>query len=406
MDVTANANLSALVVDDSRSVRELLVAMLKELGVGSVLEASEGAEALRLCDHALWPIDVVFCDLSMPGVDGVQTIRHLALRHAHVTVVPFSGLDRRLLLTVARLAQQLGLRVDGPLAKPVELDAVATILGRAVRRRNDKPVKTHSKLGPEEIDWALAENRLVAWFQPKIGLKTGEVEGVEALARIIDPEGAVIQPLSFIEIAEEDADRIERLTMAIAEQSIAQAGRWRTQGLNLDVAINLSAEAIRRSDLPELMGSYASAAGLGNDKITLELTETKVASGPSVLDALSRFRLQNFGLSVDDFGTGESSLKRLKGLPFTELKIDRLFVHGADGDAQARAILEASVAMARSLGMKVVAEGVERTQDWELLEALGCDQAQGFLAARPMSGDAIPGFIEAWKTHSLAAARH
>lgn len=405
MDITANSTVSALVVDDSRAMRQLLAAMLRELGAGKVVEASDGAEALALCDQALWPFDLLFCDLSMPGLDGVQTIRHLAIRHPHVTVVPFSGLDPRLLVTVARLAQQLGLRVDGPLAKPFGIDTVAGILQRAAQRRSDQPAGPPPSLDRREIDRALAERRLIAYYQPKIGLRSGEVEGVEALARIVGDDGNIIGPDAFIAVAEQDAVCIEQLTLAIAEQSISQTGIWHTLGLRLDIAINLSAEAIRRGDLPELIGSFAGKAGLAHECVTLELTETRVASGPGVLDALSRFRLQNFGLSVDDFGTGESSLKRLKGLPFTELKVDRIFVHGADHDPQARAILEASVGMAQRLGMKVVAEGVERAQDWQLLEALGCDQAQGFLAARPMRGTDILAFIDAWKTRSLAGAR-
>ncbi|HKY89452.1 MAG TPA: EAL domain-containing response regulator [Nevskiaceae bacterium] len=402
MDVTPNATLSALVVDDSRSVRELLVAMLREMGVGTVLEASEGAEALSLCDKVLWPVDIVFCDLAMPGVDGVQTIRALAERHAHVTVVPISGLDKRLLLTVAGLAAQLGLRVDGPLSKPFDMTLIAEILLRAVRRRSDIPTRAQDVLTALQIDRALDEQRLVVHYQPKIGLRVGNVVGVEALARILDDRGGLIDPACFIEVAEQDPDRIERLTMAVAEQSIAQAGRWFASGLSLDVAINLSAEAIRRSDLPEVMGDLTNAAGLARHRITLELTETRVVNRPSVLDALSRFRLHDFGLSIDDFGTGESSLKRLKGLPFTELKVDRSFVHGADTDRDALAILQASVDLARRLSMKVVAEGVERREDWRILESLGCDQAQGFLAARPMGGSEIPGFVEAWSVDSLA----
>ena len=160
-------------------------------------------------------------------------------------------------------------------------------------------------------------------------------------------------------------------------------------------------------DFPDIVDRAIRAAGVSNKSVMLELTEGRLMTDAvRALDTLTRLRLKHIGLSIDDFGTGHSSLAQLRDIPFDELKVDRGFVHGACNDASLRAIFEASLGMARQLGMKIVAEGVEDRADWEFLRAAGCDIAQGYFIARPMTAENLADWLANWKIrrHDLAAS--
>lgn len=156
-------------------------------------------------------------------------------------------------------------------------------------------------------------------------------------------------------------------------------------GHDLNMAINLSVDSLTDLDWPEKITAVLANSGLEASSIFCEITEGRLMENASVaLDILSRLSLKRFHLSVDDSGTGYSSMEQLQRMPFSEFKIDRVFVRGASRDVSVLAILEASVSLARKLGMKVVAEGVEDQQDWDLVASMGCDQLQGYFVSRPL----------------------
>ncbi len=184
-----------------------------------------------------------------------------------------------------------------------------------------------------------------------------------------------------------------------------QARAWRQSGETFGVAVNVSMRDLAALDFPDMAARLADSVGVDPTAITLEVTEGQVMNQLSTaLDVLTRLRLKRFRLSIDDFGTGHSSLAQLRDLPFEELKIDRGFVHGASGDATRRAICNASLRMAQQLKMQVVAEGIEEPADWELLVAMGCEVGQGYLVARPMPAAELLPRIAAWNAqHALGA---
>jgi EAL domain-containing protein (putative c-di-GMP-specific phosphodiesterase class I) len=152
-------------------------------------------------------------------------------------------------------------------------------------------------------------------------------------------------------------------------------------------------------DFADYVAHEVEKAGVPLASIVLEVTESRLMRDPLVpLDILTRLRLKHIGLSIDDFGTGHSSLAQLRDIPFDELKVDRGFVHGAGEYAPLRAIVEASLGMAQHLGMKTVAEGVEDQQDWDFLRGTGCDLAQGYFIAKPMAADAVLAWIPEWES--------
>jgi EAL domain-containing protein (putative c-di-GMP-specific phosphodiesterase class I) len=171
------------------------------------------------------------------------------------------------------------------------------------------------------------------------------------------------------------------------------------------LGINLSPSMLSDVTLPDRFAAAAARFGVAPEAIVFEITETGVAREELIyLEIVTRLRMKGFHLSVDDFGTGQSSLQRLEALPFGELKVDRQFVHGAHKNPAKQAILEASIGLARTLGQKSVAEGVEHREDWDLLRRLGCDVAQGYFVAKPMPADTLPGWVNTWESSNPALA--
>jgi EAL domain-containing protein (putative c-di-GMP-specific phosphodiesterase class I) len=250
---------------------------------------------------------------------------------------------------------------------------------------------------PERIAQGIDADEFFNVYQPKVRLSDGEVTGVETLVRWQHPEYGLVAPARFIEVAEEHG-LIDRLTRTILTNALEQGRRWRMDGHEFHVAVNISMESLSSLDFPDFVADTVRKAGLPPHLLVLEVTESRLMRDPlAVLDVLTRIRLKHIGLSIDDFGTGHSSLAQLRDIPFDELKVDRRFVNHAHADSATRTILEASLGIARQLGMRSVAEGVELHADWELLRELGCDVAQGYFIAKPMNPSAFSQWMAEWE---------
>jgi EAL domain-containing protein (putative c-di-GMP-specific phosphodiesterase class I) len=221
---------------------------------------------------------------------------------------------------------------------------------------------------------------------------------VEALVRWQHPKDDLVFPDQFITTAEEHG-LIDELTRVVLTAALQQARIWQDAGLHLRVAVNVSMDNISSLEFPDFVARTAAKAGVPLTNLVLEVTESRLMKNPlAALDILTRLRLKHISLSIDDFGTGHSSLAQLRDIPFDELKVDRGFVHGAWRDSSLRAIFEANLGMAQQLGMKTVAEGVEDLEDWDFLCAAGCDLAQGYFIARPMPAEEIMGWLPTWES--------
>jgi EAL domain-containing protein (putative c-di-GMP-specific phosphodiesterase class I) len=237
----------------------------------------------------------------------------------------------------------------------------------------------------------------VNYYQPKVLVATGEVKGVEALVRWRHPVDGMVYPDQFIGVAEEHG-LIHDLTRAVLGEALIQARLWRDRGMALRMAVNVSMDDLASLDFPELVAGQAAIAGVAPEDVVLEVTESRLMKDlKTPLEVLARLRLKRFSLSIDDFGTGHSSLAQLRNFPFDELKVDRGFVHGACRDKTLRAIFDASLGLATNLGMDIVAEGVEDRDDWDFLRRTGCRLAQGYFIARPMPADDLPAWLRAWE---------
>jgi EAL domain-containing protein (putative c-di-GMP-specific phosphodiesterase class I)/ActR/RegA family two-component response regulator len=371
----------ALVVDDDPVFRALAEDMLFDAGVAQVASAEDGKDALARINTGR-PVDFLICDLNMPAHDGVSLIRLLAEQRFQGRVLIVSGESNPVIESVTKLARMQGLDIVGSVRKPLTMSVLLAALASTERAR---PIDAApAPATPSLLTAAIERGALHPFFQAKVSMKDRRICGAEALARIAETPTLMASPEPYVELAERN-NRIDDLTIAMAGAVAKHARGFHINGAQLPVSINISPLSLNRLDFPDLLADVIQRAGVPCTQVTLEVTETRLLEyGANALDVLARLRLKGFGLSVDDFGTGYSNIDRLRMYPFTELKIDQSFTRGAFVDKFARACVESSVHLARELGLKVVAEGVETEAMWSLLASLGVDEAQGFLMARPM----------------------
>ncbi len=395
MDTIVRA-LTVLIVDDSSFSRGVARRVLDGLGISGVHEAENGRKAIEWLSHSNNAVDVVFCDLLMPDMDGVEFLRHAAELPRKPIIVFVSGAGSSLLNTAEDTARARQLRVLGVIEKPLTPAEVQRVLGRFDAVSQKPPVvleESGPQITPDDIDKALEEDEFVLHFQPKVSMQTEKLVGLEALVRWTHGEHGVISPGSFIPLAEESgkiADLTDRITMLALKQS----GEWTDAGLETKLSINLSAYMLVDLALPDRLEAEAKRLNIDPQQIVLEVTETGLfQDAANTLEILARLHMKGFPLSIDDFGTGYSSMAQLRRIPFSEMKIDRAFVHDVTAHPKSRAILESSAALGHRLNMTVVAEGVETQGDWDELAAANIDVVQGFYVAKPMPGAKVTSWV-------------
>ncbi|WP_246450571.1 EAL domain-containing protein [Sphingomonas rhizophila] len=226
-------------------------------------------------------------------------------------------------------------------------------------------------------------------YQPQLELATGRIRGAEALARWTHPEKGPISPHEFISAAEQHG-RIDRLTLFMLEQAIKSAAQINRSGHDFNMSVNLSARTLSRRTLPDEVREMLTEYRLDASRLTLELTETAaLANDGSDLDPLLRLRDLGVAISIDDYGTGLSTLDYLKKVPAREIKIDQGFIKSMNDTRSDLVMVKSTIALAHSLGRVVVAEGVENRETLDALIGLNCDYAQGYLIGRPTSYDGL-----------------
>ncbi len=265
-------------------------------------------------------------------------------------------------------------------------------LGRQVQQRS---------VAQGMLQSALDERRVVNYYQPLIDLPNGHVAGFEALARIAERDGSILPPIAFIPVAE-DTGLIVPLGTQVLEMACHAASGWPSPELpagRLTVAVNLSGRQFQPGDLPAVVRDILQRTGLDPSCLHIELTETAIIDlHPDILQQLGRMRDLGVQVGLDDFGTGYASLIHLRRLPLTFVKIDQSFVEGLGIDQEDERIVAAVVDLSRNLGLRSIAEGVETKEQLDRLRELGCDQAQGYLFARPLPPDDVAAALDhpAW----------
>lgn len=393
--------LQIMFVDDDSFMHDLMVSLLEEQGFTRVKCYESGASALDELNNQSKVPSVILLDINMPGMDGIEFVRHLAQRHYAGCLILVSGEDEIMLRSTEKLAREINLSVLGSIQKPPLPQRLVALLKQCEAQSQQRPVekrKRHRKLySAAEIQAAIDDHELVNFYQPKVSLPSGEWVGVETLVRWQHPQDGLVFPDQFIATAEAEG-LIGKITRLVLKQAIQQARHWLDQGLHLRIAVNVSMEDLAEMDFADFVIDQAAQMQVPPELIVLEVTEGRLMQNyATALHVLTRLRLKRFRLSIDDFGTGHSSLAQLRDLPFDELKIDQGFTHQAHHDERLRAIFEASLDMAKHLNMEVVAEGIEDQDDWAFLLSGNTDIAQGYFISRPLPIEKLAEWHAQWQ---------
>ncbi len=388
--------LTVLVIDDQSHVRTFSRKILERAGITNVTEAGDGREALAAVTQPGAWFDLILCDLRMPDRDGIETIRAFAALGLESAVAILSMEPERVIEGAGKLANIQGLRMLGTIQKPLTVEKLEPILARIFELPSPAPAAA-AMANEGDLSNAFAREELRLVFQPQVQMRSGKLVGVEALLRWQHPQLGLLTPDAFVPAMEEHEEFGRKLMEFSVAAAMSLAARWHEAGRPLQVSLNLPARAFGRLDLPDRLEDMVREARVPPGSMSFEMMESlECSSDIKAIDIATRLRLKNFSLTIDRFGTLPSGRAMVDAIPFDRLKIDPLYVIGCALNNVQRSVVETSLALARSLKLTSVAEGVQYRPDWDLLGTLGCDVAQGAFIARPMSEEGLEAWTAQW----------
>lgn len=372
-----------LVIDDDLDIGEYICAAATRLGHQCIFTASVDEFLSAHSEHT----SLLFIDLIMPQIDGVELLRRLAERDCRTPIVLMSGVGLRVMETAEELAQALGLHIFGKLQKPfphAELNAILERPYTAACPTASKPRREY-RVTEADLRTAIEKSQFVVYYQPQIETATNRVAGLEALVRWKHPCAGLIFPDSFIPQLE-SMGAIDDLFWLVTRRAFADFHLFMDDEGNFpSLSINCTVDSLLDLQFPDRLLDLAAQYRVPPERLTLEITESGLLSQLArTLDVLTRLRMKGVCLSVDDFGTGYSMMRQLRHIPATEIKIDKFFVENIGGSEGDRVIIRKIIEMGRDLGLSVVAEGVETQQQLDFLREAGCDFVQGYLFSKPL----------------------
>ncbi|WP_373236461.1 EAL domain-containing protein [Cohaesibacter celericrescens] len=395
-----NKKFNLIIVDDDEGIRAFFRDVAEDLSF-YVFESADSEALFELIDHMV--PDVILLDLTLPDVDGVEILRLLSTRNCQASIILASGQDKRVLSTSLRVGESLGLTMLPSLQKPISVASLEQSLSK-VRVVMSPKVPTERAYQPKqpllitkrELQRAIDENELVLHYQPKVEMQVSDsfpVTGCEALVRWNHAIHGMLFPDAFIEFAENEG-LIGQLTEAVIKGAIAQQQHWRSLGIQCPISINLSPKNLTDLSLPNRLAFMLDEAGIERSLLVAEITEQAAMADPDMAnEILTRLRIKRIDVSLDDFGSGYSSLAEVYRMPLCELKFDRSLVRDLDQNDDAKMVIKAQMALARSLGLIVCAEGIETLSTARFLQSIGCDRGQGYYYCKPLPSKEITEYL-------------
>lgn len=396
-----------LIVDDDEFAVKLLVSSLGLLGYKSIETAANGKIALQKLQQSDRSYEVIFLDLKMPEMDGVEFLSVAKVNNVTAGIILLSGEDERVLEFAGKLASSEKLNFLGSLTKPPSQSSLKDLMGEyPAPVESQRPFDSLEPITEQELRSGLIQgsDALCLVFQPKIHIQSGEIAGVETLARWQHPQRGLLAAGAFIPLAEE-IGVIDELTNLIYRKAVLQTAQWLKAGIYLKTAINFSIESFLDAGFVDFITRVTAEAELNPRQLILEVSDTQLMSDSlPYLKSMMQLRMQNFEFSLDDFGLSESYTSQLENAPFTEFKIDGAVIHKASKDDEALPMLNECIKAGRQLKADIVAEGVETREDWDLAESLGFDYVQGYFCAKPMPNNELLEFMDTWRPPSSRIA--
>jgi EAL domain-containing protein (putative c-di-GMP-specific phosphodiesterase class I)/DNA-binding SARP family transcriptional activator len=369
---------SVLVVEDHDFQRRTAVRLLRGLGVGTIVEAADGEAALEAIAQSGAP-DVIVCDLEMPGMDGVEFIRHVAERDLASALIISSAMEPRVVHAVEALVEAYGLQLLGAIEKPLTARRLGELLAT---HRREPGAGTGDERGAAvtlaEVTEALEAGRIVTRFRPMVDLANGSVSAAQAIPGWHDGFKGWIEPPAV--------DEADDLVTHFTEHVLALVCSAR---LDVDVWVSVAARSLGDPGLADRFAAIARERGVEPRRIVCAIGERALRLDARGLAALTRLRLKGFGVAVEDFGTAHTSAEHLARFPLTAIKVAGALVSGAAGEARRVTALEEVLDLAGGLGLVACAAGCDTAADFDLLLQLGCRHAEGAFIADPMAGDEL-----------------
>ncbi|MEI5639806.1 MULTISPECIES: EAL domain-containing response regulator [unclassified Pseudoalteromonas] len=392
------AKYRTMVVDDSPAILVVMQAIMTELGIDHVTTCSSAVSAAEKIRQTPHQFDVIFTDLNMPEMDGMEFIRQLGELKFSGAIIIISEMDEKIIDLATNLARQSNAHLIGNISKPVQLVDVERMLKKMATYTTVK--RSHiEKVSESDLLQAISNNEITPYYQPKVHRGEKKIKSVEVLARIVKKStGKVILPDHFIGVAEA-TDLINIITFQLFEKATDEFKAIKSE-LNypIKLAFNLSPVQLNDLSCPDKLALILEINRLKPSDIILEITEHQPMDQAIQLETMNRLRIRGFDISLDDFGTGFTNIQQLKSLPFTEIKIDRSLITQVESDRFSQVLIDSLIDIAQNQQLDIVAEGIERVEELQYLDRYKHSLLmQGFLISKPKPLVELVSWIHSWQ---------
>lgn len=397
------SHLRFLVVEDHEFQRTAMQHLLNSLGAKAVYTAEDGRAALRVLTDPDRPVDIVISDVSMPGMDGMELVRHLAESGSKVSLILASALDAPLLSSIANMALAYKARLLGVIGKPASAAKLLPMV--ELHRVSLSEASTSDDSFPlEEIATSWANNDFEPWFEPIVDLQTREICGLHAVPRWRHPERGLLDEHVFLPSIHARG-LMEDFAWLMLQKSAARCKRWRARGLDAFVSVPLLFQSWANVSLANRVRQSVRQEDVEPRHVVLGLSEPAVNTDAArSLENLARLRVDGFGLALDNFGSGTLQVDRLALVAFTHVRVGSKFVTDVDRTESARAGLAVAMDLAEQLRLDLIATGISREEEWLLLREWGCGYGQGPGISPPLAGDELMEWVRKWNSMSSPIA--
>ncbi|QOY72413.1 EAL domain-containing response regulator [Pseudomonas sp. OST1909] len=392
------SSITILVLEEHAFQRSIALMLLERAGDLNVLSASCIKQALRILQGGQ-RIDILMCDLRMDSIESLMFLRQARQKHQMPSIILSGSLGAEQQYGVESLVPRLGFVFLGTLDKPLQLEQLVRLLSLYRRQQTSGGMgSTLSTVASEiAVRRAFSEGQIQSFYQPKFNLLTDEIEGVEVLVRWHHPQRGILSPYIFMPVLER-CGMLNDLLFSQLHHGLALQKSLRSRGRTMTFAYNLEVAQLASPDLIPRVSAILKSHSMDAEGLIFELTErgtNDVLTHYS--ESLRRIQMLGCRLSIDDFGTGFSSLQRLCQTPFSEIKLDGEMVRSAIHDVRVKAVLQAMIVLGNTLGISVILEGIETEEQRQTLIDIGGVTGQGYLCARPMSSGSLLQWFERQK---------